>query len=148
MSHQAPPYAESTYATEIVRETLEDGSTVYVASHPELDGCMAHGDTVDEARANLAEAFQLSMEHLAEYELPIPAPRARLVVHRAQNTVVSEVASSGTLFQVNLSASATSVPSSLAIGMPDWLIQRLAFDAPASSIVESGELGKSVPRAS
>jgi len=63
-------YRALTYPIEIVRE--EDGTVV--ALHPDLMGCVAQGDTADEAVANLDEARLAWLEvRLAEH-LPIPEP--------------------------------------------------------------------------
>lgn len=63
-------YKTQTYPVEVVRE--EDGTVV--AFHPDLMGCVAQGDTADEALANLDEARLAWLEvRLAEH-LPIPEP--------------------------------------------------------------------------
>jgi predicted RNase H-like HicB family nuclease len=51
----------------IVREDLAtDGSVIYVAEVPELPGCMAHGETPEEAMQNLWEAEELYLEALRD----------------------------------------------------------------------------------
>lgn len=63
-------YKSLTYPAEVVRE--EEG--IVVAFHPDLMGCVAQGDTADEALANLDEARAAWLEvRLAEH-LPIPEP--------------------------------------------------------------------------
>jgi len=46
----------------------------YVASVPELEGCMAHGDTYAEAMAEVQDAMELHVEMIQEtgHELPRP----------------------------------------------------------------------------
>lgn len=66
------------YTTEVVRELATDGSYVYVARHPELPGCMAHGDTPEEAVTNLAEARELYVTELERRGVTIPAPSNRV----------------------------------------------------------------------
>lgn len=63
-------YRALIYPVEIVRE--EDGTVV--AFHPDLMGCVAQGDSADEALSNLDEARVAWLEvRLAEH-LPIPEP--------------------------------------------------------------------------
>lgn len=53
-------------------ERDEDG--VFVASHPDLLGCLAQGETANEVVANLDEARQAWISHRFEIGLPIPEP--------------------------------------------------------------------------
>lgn len=53
-----------------------DDAPLYVADHPELPGCMAHGATASEALLNLADARQLYITDLRERSLPIPPPES------------------------------------------------------------------------
>lgn len=55
----------------------EDGA--FVADVPELPGCMAHGDTQDEALRNIQEAMAGWIEVARELQRPIPQPRGRLM---------------------------------------------------------------------
>ena len=48
----------------------------YVVKVPELEGCMTHGDTMEEAVANAKEAIVAYVESLAERGLPVPKPLA------------------------------------------------------------------------
>jgi predicted RNase H-like HicB family nuclease len=66
----------------VVIEKAEDGS--YSAYLPDLPGCVACGDTADEARELIAEAVQLHIESLREHGEPVPQPAASTaVVHAA-----------------------------------------------------------------
>ena len=51
----------------------------FVAEVPELPGCMAHGDTQEEALANIKEAMRLWLDTAREFGDPIPEPRGRLM---------------------------------------------------------------------
>ena len=51
----------------------EDG--IYVASIPELEGCMAHGATPEEAIREIQTACELWLEAASETGKPIPQPR-------------------------------------------------------------------------
>lgn len=52
---------------------------VFIADVPELPGCMAHGDTQEEALANVKEAMHLWLDTAREFGDPIPEPRGRLM---------------------------------------------------------------------
>jgi predicted RNase H-like HicB family nuclease len=69
-------YVDLPYEVEIKPENYEDGRTCYVASHPELPGCMSHGDTEAEAVASLREARELYIGSLIEDGLEVPEPVA------------------------------------------------------------------------
>lgn len=51
----------------------------FIAEVPELPGCMAHGDTQEEALANAKEAMRLWLDTAHEFGDPIPEPRGRLM---------------------------------------------------------------------
>lgn len=51
----------------------------FVAEVPELPGCMADGDTYQEALANAEIIIQEWMETANEIGRPIPEPKGRLV---------------------------------------------------------------------
>lgn len=57
----------------IVIEKAEANYSAYV---PDLPGCVATGDTVDEAESEIGEAIRLHIEGLREDGLPVPAPSA------------------------------------------------------------------------
>jgi len=50
----------------------EDGC--YVASVPELTGCMAHGDTREEAMREIQDAMRLHIEMLQDVGDVLPLP--------------------------------------------------------------------------
>ena len=47
----------------------------FVAEVPELPGCMAHGDTPEEALKNVKEAIDLWIETATEFGMNIPEPK-------------------------------------------------------------------------
>jgi predicted RNase H-like HicB family nuclease len=55
----------------------EDGA--YLAEVPELPGCMADGQTYQEALANSERVIQEWIETATELGRPIPQPKGRLV---------------------------------------------------------------------
>ena len=47
---------------------------IYAASVPELDGCMAHGKTQEEALREIQSACELQLEVMRDNGDPIPEP--------------------------------------------------------------------------
>ena len=50
---------------------------IFIAEVPELPGCMAHGDTQEDALKNIQEAMQLWIDTAKEFGDPIPEPKGR-----------------------------------------------------------------------
>ena len=59
----------------VIFEKATDG-TVW-AEVPDLQGCFSSGDTIEEAKKNVAEAIALHLEGLKEEGKIIPPPSAR-----------------------------------------------------------------------
>lgn len=55
---------------------LERGDTGWGAHVPDLPGCVAAGDTRDEALALIREAIELHIDGLKQEGLPVPDPRS------------------------------------------------------------------------
>lgn len=55
---------------------LERGDTSWGAHVPDLPGCIAAGETREEALALIREAIAIHIEALRERGLPIPEPRS------------------------------------------------------------------------
>ncbi len=53
---------------------FEKGETSYGAYVPDLPGCIAVGETLEEVETLIGEAIELYLEVLQEDGLPIPAP--------------------------------------------------------------------------
>ncbi len=64
-------YMSLSYPSELSREAGEDG---YFATHPDLPGCMAEGETADEAIENLDAARELWIETRLENGHSVPEP--------------------------------------------------------------------------
>ena len=60
-----------TYSV-LIQYDNRDG--IYVASIPELQGCMAHGKTQEEAMAEINIALEMWLETARENNLMIPKP--------------------------------------------------------------------------
>lgn len=71
---KAEALAQRGYVSFAFRDQTTDDEPIYVALNPELAGCMAQGETMQEALANLEEVRVEYIEHLIEHELPVPAP--------------------------------------------------------------------------
>ena len=54
----------------------EKAETNYSAYSPDLPGCVATGDTREEAGRNMQEAIQLHIHGLLEDNEPVPEPRS------------------------------------------------------------------------
>lgn len=66
----------------VIIEKATDGS--YSAYLPDLPGCVACGDTREEAQQLIEEAVALHLESMREHGEPIPAPSTTAaVVHAA-----------------------------------------------------------------
>ena len=68
-----------TYLFTVVIEQDEGAFHAYV---PALPGCHTFGPTLDEARANIAEAMELHIESIREDGEPIPVEREPLFITR------------------------------------------------------------------
>ena len=53
---------------------------VFVAEVPELPGCMAHGNTQQEALSNADEAIQLWIDTAEEFGDPVPEPKEQRLI--------------------------------------------------------------------
>ncbi len=53
----------------------------WIADVPDLKPCSAHGDTPDEAIANIQNAVELWLETARDLGMPIPEPRYRPAIY-------------------------------------------------------------------
>ena len=49
---------------------------VFIAEVPELPGCMAHGDTQEQALLNVNDAMGLWIDTAREFGEPVPEPKS------------------------------------------------------------------------
>ncbi len=54
---------------------IEKGRENYGAYSPDLPGCVAVGDTVEEVERNMQEAIKMHLPGMIEDHEPIPAPQ-------------------------------------------------------------------------
>ncbi len=59
---------------------FEKGGNSYGASVPDLPGCIAVGETMDEVKALIAEAMAFHIEGLREDGDVVPSPTSRLPI--------------------------------------------------------------------
>ena len=57
---------------------VEDAGSNFSAYVPDLPGCVATGDTVDEVAASIRETISFHLEGMTEDGLPIPEPSSRV----------------------------------------------------------------------
>jgi predicted RNase H-like HicB family nuclease len=59
----------------VVIEKAEGNYSAYV---PDLPGCVATGDTLEEVQASIREAVELHLDGLREDGEPVPLPRSQV----------------------------------------------------------------------
>jgi predicted RNase H-like HicB family nuclease len=106
LQNKAKIAASWPYAVKMSKEECTDGQIMYLATHPELVGCMAQGATAQEAIENLKEVTFEYMLSLLEDRIPIPLPAAKLtktnsgIAFHISNTVSGDKPFLDTLSQV------------------------------------------------
>jgi predicted RNase H-like HicB family nuclease len=78
LNERARMFTELPYTVKISKDKTVDGKDVFLASHPELIGCMAQGITVEEAVGNLKEVTYEYILSLLEDKVPVPVPPSKL----------------------------------------------------------------------
>jgi predicted RNase H-like HicB family nuclease len=59
---------------------IEDSGSNFAAYAPDVPGCVAAADTIEETRQLMEEALALHLEMLREMGEPVPAPHVRAAV--------------------------------------------------------------------
>ena len=77
LQDKARKLAELPYTVKVEKDKTIDGQEVFLASHPELIGCMAQGASFEEAVENLREVRLEYISSLLEDDSPIPSPTTR-----------------------------------------------------------------------
>ena len=67
-------YLQVSYPLQIVEDKEEGG---FVASYPDLAGCITCGETIEETIVNAQDAKQLWIEAALKDGIKIPTPHAR-----------------------------------------------------------------------
>jgi len=73
-----PPYKFEEYMHEITPLSQEDGGG-FLITFPDLPGCMADGETIEEAVTNGRDAFAAWISAVADMGKPVPKPTAKPV---------------------------------------------------------------------
>lgn len=73
---QAKKYEKTEYPIKLYKE-YEENDTYWVAEHPDLPGCMTHGNTKEEAIANLDDAKTSWIYTALSKGMSIPEPGAK-----------------------------------------------------------------------
>jgi predicted RNase H-like HicB family nuclease len=81
---KAKELAARNYFTVINREESDKGEYYYVAAHPDLPGCMADGQTPEEAKQELAKALVDYIYFLLEDNVTVPEPKTYEVTSQIQ----------------------------------------------------------------
>ena len=71
---KAKEMAKLLYSYSVSRDETTDGAPILLVENDELQGCMAQGETIEEALANLEDARIDYMYSLLEDGLDIPFP--------------------------------------------------------------------------
>jgi len=90
MESNVEEYMKLSYSTIIVPDVTTDGEACYLAKNPELEGCMSHGDTPEEAMHNLFEARRLYISTLIAEGLDVPPPQGPRVSWEVVTSVSEE----------------------------------------------------------
>lgn len=67
-------YFRVPYPVVVEPEATTDGSLCYRAWHPDLPGCMSHGETIGEAVGSLDDARRLYIAALLKRQQEVPLP--------------------------------------------------------------------------
>ena len=71
----AESLANRPYQAHVFLDETTDGEPVYVALVPEMSGCIAHGDTVEEALEWLESARVDHIWFLLDHKMEVPEPQ-------------------------------------------------------------------------
>ena len=74
MPRDAEYYTRLPWRVVIEPELQDDGTLLYVASHPEFDGVLGTGETSEAALGDLRAALHAAIEAMLAEGYPIPEP--------------------------------------------------------------------------
>ena len=74
LMEQATQLAKRPYLVETSLDETTEGELIYLARSPEIEGCIAQGETIEQAQKNLVEARIDYIFSLLEDGLPVPEP--------------------------------------------------------------------------
>lgn len=73
--NEAESLSKRPYQTQVFRDETTDGEAIYVAVVPEMPGCIAHGDSVEEALEWLESAKLDHIWFLLDKNMDVPEPK-------------------------------------------------------------------------
>jgi len=109
MKDRVKEYLGLPYSTFVVPDVTTDNEPCYLAYHPELEGCMSHGDTPEEALRNLQEVTELYISVLLDKDLNVPLPQGLEITW----DVVSPVTEAGAAIYISPSIPPNFAPISV-----------------------------------
>lgn len=74
LKENAKALSARPYTEELIKDETTTGEPIYLIANPELPGCMAQGNSFEDARANLEDARYEYILSLLEDGEPVPAP--------------------------------------------------------------------------
>ena len=80
MKTRIEEYLSLPYSTIVVPDVTTENEPCYMAYHPELEGCMSHGNTLEEAVRNLREVTELYISALLDKGLDVPLPQGVRII--------------------------------------------------------------------
>jgi len=89
LQDKAHKLAELPYTVRVEKDKTTDGQEIFLATHPELIGCMAQGANVKEAVDNLREVTEEYILSLLEDRLSVPSPLTKLTSTTQETITVS-----------------------------------------------------------
>jgi predicted RNase H-like HicB family nuclease len=87
---KAKKYSKKGYSITIQLDHTSDGENLFFAHCEELEGCMAQGETMEEAYQNMLVAIEDFIYYLLEDEMPIPEP-SQFTTMGAQGSISREI---------------------------------------------------------
>jgi len=113
LMEKAKELAARNYSLAVFSDETQSGHTIFMAKNPELYGCMAQGDSLDNALANLEEARIDYIYSLLEDNLEVPDPTQQPLIRitttdsmsdSLQNVIINIIPSEETLENVTQSS--------------------------------------------
>jgi predicted RNase H-like HicB family nuclease len=90
---RAEHLADRPYLVEVVKGETTDDQPIYLARSPELEGCLAQGETIDDAIQSLREARVDYIYSLLEDNLPVPDPTPPMTLTSVSDSITFEAKS-------------------------------------------------------
>jgi len=96
LEKKALEIAGQPYTIAIMRDETTTGKPIFLLSHPELEGCMAQGQSIEDGLENLKEATTEYVLSLLEEGLDVPEPTIMASVSTSRSVDYQDVYPVGT----------------------------------------------------